>query len=90
MVTDIAQSIKIKKAATTQDNAKRTLPKKGEKTIHKKRKLHEIPEISTATQGDKGCTQLLDQNFALSNILVVQDCFLQKFVITIQVKLLWK
>ncbi len=55
-----AQSTKVKKAAITRDNAKRTLIKKGDKGISKKGELNETPNTRTATQGDEGQIQLPD------------------------------
>lgn len=57
---DKTQSIKVNKAATIWDNAKRTFSKKRKKTTRKKGVLYEIPETGTTTQGDEGYTQLLD------------------------------
>lgn len=56
MATEKAQSTQIKKAATTQDNAKRTFTKKEEKTTSIKRVLNEMPDKETTTQGDEDHT----------------------------------
>lgn len=52
-VTKKIQSTKVKKTAITWNNVKKTLTK----IICKKGKLNKIPNISTATQGDKGYIQ---------------------------------
>ncbi len=51
--TEKVQSIKVKKAATAQDNAKKTLTK----TTHKKGELNEMLDTGTTTQGDEDCIQ---------------------------------
>lgn len=48
-VTEKTQSIKIKKAITTQNITKRTLTKKEKKSINKKGELNETPNIGTTT-----------------------------------------
>ncbi len=45
------QSTKVKKAATAQDNAKKTLTK----TIHKNRELNEMLNTGMAIQKDENC-----------------------------------
>lgn len=49
-----AKSSKVNHAATTQDNAKRTLIKKRNKTTQNKGKRNKTPDIGTATQENEG------------------------------------
>lgn len=55
MTTEKTQFTKVRKTATTRDNARRTLIKKRKKTIIKKTELNKIPDLSTAVEGDEGC-----------------------------------
>lgn len=69
--------MKVKKATTTQDNANKTLPNKREKTICQKGELYDILEIRTTTQGDEGCTQLLDYNLRCQSFWSFMTAFLK-------------